>query len=727
MQEFVYDSWWSALTPDADFPRIVRTSLNALFGEAASAARRIDVRRLLLGDGAELVMEALTLFRDARDAAVSTLPGGAAEWATLSDEAREAMLVAEYAAGGNLHPALAPAGPRTGHYAVLRRVAEGVAAAALDRPDFNHPMLRSLVRELLASAVLRPAVGAFAPHSAARLVLAALARSGAAGIDAASLPPGVLPTEPAHSWDFDQRARASAAAEEGGVAARAAAAAVAAAAAATAGHAPLPRTTSDATALLKARRPNGGAGGGAHNSMPPSPDGRARPLPPSAVAARAGGGPRAGAPSHRRSVSAGGALLGGASDALAAAAAAAAAAAVSPPWPAPPPPAPAYDSDGAASGSRRSVSTAASRGPSARAGRDRAGSRAPPPRPPSPPPLGEGHLLPTGGIPPSGPGGESYFGFLGRPRARVVGADLDTAGVKDVVLFHVRVADGRGEWAVTRRHRHFEALHRALRDAPGYRLRLPSRRAYGPPQTPDAVEERRRSLDAYLWRLLADPGLAARKEVWDFLSAWGAPPPLAPGFLKSAAASLRGASSSAARAAVGGVVAAAGAVGGGAAAAATATARSVGRVGDGVRRRTPSRPRPPPLDVGGGGGGGGGASREGSPPPRPRASTPGARGGGSAVAALFRGGGSPSPAPRGASARPTPRDSQATTPNASPASSSASGEGGSRPPSPGPPSPPPPRARVAAAAGGARAVGHAGSDAAPAAATGARGGAGGRE
>ena len=399
VQEFVYDSWWSALTPDADFPRIVRASLNALFGEAAAAARRIDVRRLLLGDGAELVMEALTLFRDARDAAVATLPDGAAEWATLSDDAREALLVAEYAAGGNLHPALAPAGPRTGHYAVLRRVAEGVAAAALDRPDFNHPMLRSLVRELLASAVLRPAVGMFAPHSAARLLLAALARSGAAGIDVASLPPGVLPTEPAHSWDFDQRARASVAAEEGGVAARAAAAAVAAAAAATAGHAPLPRTTSDATALLRARRPNGGVGGGAHhNSMPPSPDGRARPLPPSAVA-RAGGGACAGAPSHRRSVSAGGALLG-ASDALTAAAAAA----VSPPWPAAPPPAaPAYDSDGAASGSRRSASTAASRGPSARErgrDRDRADSRAPPTAlPPSPPPLGEGHLLPTGGIP----------------------------------------------------------------------------------------------------------------------------------------------------------------------------------------------------------------------------------------------------------------------------------------------------------------------------------------
>jgi sorting nexin-13 len=633
----------------------VRAALNAVFGEVAAAARRVDARRLLLGDAAELVIDAIALFRDARDGAVASLAGGAAEYASLPAAAREALLVAELDAAGNLHPALrAPAptpGGRTGHYAVLRRVAEGVCAAALDRRDFDNPVLRPVARELLTSAVLRPLVGLFAPHSARRLLLAALARAGA--VDAATLPPGVLPPPPAHSWDFDERARSSAAAEDAQAAARAAAAAGArAAASAAAAPSGLRHAASDATALLRARRPDGGAS----FSVPPSPEGRlggglgGRPPPPWASAGRPRGG------GHRRTLSA---TTG-------------------------PPPLssralftetlpPDDDSDGGSS--RVSGSTAPT--PGRRRDRD---------RPPSPPPLGEGHLLPTGGVPLSGPGGAAYFGaFLGRPRARVVGAECDTTGPKDVVLFHLRVADGRGEWAVTRRHRHFEALHRALKDVPGYRLRLPSRRAFGPTQTPDAVEERRRALDAHLWRLLADPALAGRTEVWDFLSAWGAPPPLAPGFLRSAASSLRGAGTAVGRGVVGSVVAVADAVGG-AGAAVGGAARSAARGADrGLsRKRTPARSvggRPPPLDVAGSPPAGG---REASPPPR-------------AVAA-------PAPPPTTSTlARPTPRASQATTPNQSPSSTPPRGERGeSAPRAASPPasrgaSPPPAGARAPAA------------------------------
>ena len=80
VQEFIYDSWWSSLSPDVDFPAAVRGALNAAFGEVARAARGLDVRRLLLGEGAELLMEHLQLFRDARDAAAASLEGGIREW-----------------------------------------------------------------------------------------------------------------------------------------------------------------------------------------------------------------------------------------------------------------------------------------------------------------------------------------------------------------------------------------------------------------------------------------------------------------------------------------------------------------------------------------------------------------------------------------------------------------------------------------------------------------------
>ena len=152
--------------------------------------------------------------------------------------------------------------------------------------------------------------------------------------------------------------------------------------------------------------------------------------------------------------------------------------------------------------------------------------RRPPPRPRPPPPAAALPSLPTGWadrapLPAAatGPAAAGYYGFLGTPSAAVVAAHVDTSGAKDVALFLVRVADGRGEWAVARRHRHFEAMHRALREAvPGYRLRPPTKRSLlgGVSHAPEAVEERRRGLDAFLWKVLADPSLACRREVWDF-------------------------------------------------------------------------------------------------------------------------------------------------------------------------------------------------------------------
>lgn len=57
----------------------------------------------------------------------------------------------------------------------------------------------------------------------------------------------------------------------------------------------------------------------------------------------------------------------------------------------------------------------------------------------------------------------------GRLRARVVIADLNAAGGKDYVVYQIRVADDVGEWAVARRYRSFEVLHRQLKQLPCYR------------------------------------------------------------------------------------------------------------------------------------------------------------------------------------------------------------------------------------------------------------------
>ena len=73
----------------------------------------------------------------------------------------------------------------------------------------------------------------------------------------------------------------------------------------------------------------------------------------------------------------------------------------------------------------------------------------------------------------------------------------------------VRVADAEAEWTVSRRFRNFEALHRALRGVPAYRLRLPAKRIFPHNQSGEFVEERRRLLDAYLGQVLSDAQLAS--------------------------------------------------------------------------------------------------------------------------------------------------------------------------------------------------------------------------
>lgn len=76
IQEFLYDSFYSYLTPDREFPAEARRVLNGAFGQLASRARRVDLRAALL-DLSELLMEQVGQARLARPAgprASSSLP-----------------------------------------------------------------------------------------------------------------------------------------------------------------------------------------------------------------------------------------------------------------------------------------------------------------------------------------------------------------------------------------------------------------------------------------------------------------------------------------------------------------------------------------------------------------------------------------------------------------------------------------------------------------------------
>lgn len=56
LHQFIYDTWYCALTPDREFPAEVRRILNSAFGRLAARGRRLDLREML-NDVCELLME----------------------------------------------------------------------------------------------------------------------------------------------------------------------------------------------------------------------------------------------------------------------------------------------------------------------------------------------------------------------------------------------------------------------------------------------------------------------------------------------------------------------------------------------------------------------------------------------------------------------------------------------------------------------------------------------
>ena len=48
VQEWVYDSWFSILSPDREFPAEIRRLLNEAFAEVSQRAKKIDLRAVLI-------------------------------------------------------------------------------------------------------------------------------------------------------------------------------------------------------------------------------------------------------------------------------------------------------------------------------------------------------------------------------------------------------------------------------------------------------------------------------------------------------------------------------------------------------------------------------------------------------------------------------------------------------------------------------------------------------
>jgi len=147
VQEFIYDTWYSSLTPDKEFPASIRAMLNANFGRLAKRAKRVNLV-LLASQALELVGEQIEIFRDTKD----ELRYGEAKWVweDASDDLNDKMLRMQLKKECNLHPAMRT---QDGHYKVLKQLAE-VAVGHLDLQG-DKVLSHVVSRELLAGTVFR--------------------------------------------------------------------------------------------------------------------------------------------------------------------------------------------------------------------------------------------------------------------------------------------------------------------------------------------------------------------------------------------------------------------------------------------------------------------------------------------------------------------------------------------------------------------------------------------
>ncbi|KAL2462680.1 Phox-associated domain [Forsythia ovata] len=110
---------------------------------------------------------------------------------------------------------------------------------------------------------------------------------------------------------------------------------------------------------------------------------------------------------------------------------------------------------------------------------------------------------------------DSFF----KLRCEVLGANIVKSGSKTFAVYSISVTDvNSNSWSIKRRFRHFEELHRRLKEFPEYNLHLPPKHFLSTGVDVFVIQERCKLLDQYLKKLLQLPTVSSSIEVWDFLS-----------------------------------------------------------------------------------------------------------------------------------------------------------------------------------------------------------------
>ncbi|KAG0457839.1 hypothetical protein HPP92_022996 [Vanilla planifolia] len=114
-------------------------------------------------------------------------------------------------------------------------------------------------------------------------------------------------------------------------------------------------------------------------------------------------------------------------------------------------------------------------------------------------------------------------------RCEVLGANVVKSGLGTFAVYSISVTDANKHcWSIKRRFRHFEELHRRLKEFPEYNLSLPPKHFLSSGLDVPVVQERCKLLDRYLkkyssiymkrFKAFELPTISGSIEVWDFLS-----------------------------------------------------------------------------------------------------------------------------------------------------------------------------------------------------------------
>ncbi|KAL4353612.1 hypothetical protein GQ457_06G002690 [Hibiscus cannabinus] len=147
LRDFVIDLWYSEITPDREFPELIRAVIFDAIGEISGRVKEINLVDLLTKDIVDLVGDHLDLFRR-NQAAI-----GVDVMVTLSSEERDERLKHHLMVSEELHPALIS--PES-EYKVIQQLIGGVLAVVLRPREAQCPLVRTIAREIVTCLVMQP-------------------------------------------------------------------------------------------------------------------------------------------------------------------------------------------------------------------------------------------------------------------------------------------------------------------------------------------------------------------------------------------------------------------------------------------------------------------------------------------------------------------------------------------------------------------------------------------